>query len=78
MAKRERIKSRKHTGVYYRESQVRRYRGRPDRCYWIAFPDLQKKLKWIRIGWASQGITEVYAHNKRIEVLNKQNLGEFL
>ena len=45
MAKQGRIKSRKYTGVYYRKSEVKRHRGRMDRCYWIAFPDLQKKLK---------------------------------
>jgi integrase len=66
--------SKKYPGVYYTESTTRKHRGKPDRIFWIAWNDNGKK--WLRIGAASQGITEDYANQKRIDILNKRNLGE--
>jgi len=69
-------KSRKFVGVYWRESDEVRHQGRPDKIFWISYRDARGKFKWERIGPASQGITEAFAHQKRVERLNLINLGE--
>lgn len=67
-----RIKSKRFTGVYYRESQKWKHHGRPDRIYWINYPDqLTSKRRWERIGPASQGYNEQYAAGIRQQRLAK-------
>ena len=70
----KKIKSKKYQGVYYTESTVQKHHGRPDRIFWITWNDNCKK--WLRVGTASQGITEEYANQQRIDIINKRNLGE--
>ncbi|MDR1777834.1 MAG: site-specific integrase [Desulfovibrio sp.] len=74
-ARSERVASKKYQGVYWRESSGRRHHGKPDRIYWIAF-QAEGKLKWEKIGPASRGVTEGYCNRRRIEILNRMNLGE--
>lgn len=71
----KKTKSKKYQGVYYSESKEVKYQGKPDKFYWILYYHAGEK-KWLRIGQASRGITEEYANRKRIDILNKLNLGE--
>jgi integrase len=74
MAKKIATKNKNHPGVFYSESTARKYNGKPDRIYWIAYRD--PDLKWLKVGRASEGVTEAYAFQKRVEILNNLNLGE--
>jgi len=71
----DRISSKKYQGVYYRESIEVKHQGKPDRIYWITWYHAGKK-QWLKIGSASGGITEEYASRRRIDIINKLNLGE--
>ena len=64
----ERIKSRRFPGVYFHDSKVRVHRGKPDRCFHVTFKQGGKTIRQA-IGWASEGVTESYAHQKRLEFL---------
>jgi len=68
----------KYAGVYFTESKVRKWRGRADRAYWIAFKDSRTgKLCWERCGWASEGWNPEAAQRKRYEVLEKDRAGKY-
>lgn len=47
-----------------------------DTSYYITYKDESNKLKRIKIGDKSKGITESYCNQKRIEIINSINLGE--
>lgn len=47
-----------------------------DIAYYITYKDENNKLKRIKIGDKSKGITEAYCNQKRIEILNNIRLGE--
>jgi len=47
-----------------------------DTSYYITYKDENNKLKRIKIGDKSQGITEAYCNQKRIEIINSIKLGE--
>ena len=47
-----------------------------DTSYYITYKDENNKLKRIKIGDKSKGITESYCNQKRIEIINSINLGE--
>ena len=47
-----------------------------DISYYITYKDEFNKLKRIKVGDKSQGITEPYCNRKRNEILNKIRLGE--
>ena len=71
MPKQERIRCKRFTGVYYRESTRRLHKGKPDRRYWVAYPHpASGKTTWAAIGWASEGVTERYAANEREKLLS--------
>lgn len=57
----------KFQGVYSRESQVRRYKGAPDRCFDICYRDQRGKLVWEKIGWMSEKYTAAMASQIRAE-----------
>lgn len=68
----------KYTGVYYTESTVRKWRERPDRCYWVNFKDVKTgKLRWERCGWASESWTPEAAQRRRHELLEQDRVGEY-
>lgn len=70
MPKNERIRCKRYTGVYYRVSTRRTYKGKPDRRYWVAYPHPGTgKTTWAAIGWASDGVTERYASNEREKLM---------
>lgn len=57
----------KFQGVYSRESQVRRYKGVPDKCFDICYRDQRGKLVWEKIGWMSEKYTAAIASQIRAE-----------
>jgi len=65
-----RIKSKKYNGVYLNKL------ANGDVSYSIMYKDKMNVTKRFTIGKKSQGITEIYAYNKRSECINKINLGE--
>lgn len=70
MAKKERIRCKRYTGVYYRESTKRKHKGKPDRRYWVAYPHPGSgKTTWSPIGWGSEGVTERHASNEREKLM---------
>jgi integrase len=74
----KKISLKKFTGVYYIESIMRKWRERPDRCYWVAFKDAKTgKLCWERCGWASEGWTPEAAQRRRYELLEQDRAGAY-
>lgn len=65
-----RIKSKKYNGVCLN------HLANKDISYSITFKDEFNKLIRFTVGKKSQGITEVYAYNKRNEFINQVRLGE--
>jgi len=72
----QKISIKKYTGVFYTKSTVRKWRERPDRCYWVAFKDAGK-LIWERCGWASEGWTPEAAQKRRRELLEQDRVGAY-
>ena len=64
----KRIKSKKYTGVYYRDLED------GDRVFEFTYKNLEGKKKWIKVGLASHNINESFANRKRIETINKLKL----
>jgi len=60
----KRIKSKKYTGVYYRELED------GDRVFEFTYKNLDGKKKWIKVGLRSHNINESFANRKRIETIN--------
>jgi len=74
----KKISVKKFTGVYYTESTIKKWRERPDRCYWVAFKDPKTgKLIWERCGWASEGWTPGAAQRRRYELLEQDRAGAY-
>jgi integrase len=65
-----RVKSKKYEGIYLNHLQ------NGDISYSLVYKDLDNKMQRLTIGKKSQGITEQYCNQKRIEVINKITLGE--
>jgi len=65
-----RVKSKKYQGVYLNKLKD------GDVSYSISFKDANNKMQRKTIGKKSEGITERYAYNKRIEMLNQIRHGE--
>jgi len=70
-------RSKRYTGVYKQELK------NGDVAYYFNYrnpeelgADGRPKLKWVKVGLRSGGITEVYTHQKRMETLNALRLGE--
>lgn len=63
-------KSTKYPGVQARESEERRYRGRPDICYTIDYRDATGKRIRKDVGWASQGFSAALAAEMRARLIN--------
>jgi integrase len=71
-------KVKKFAGVYFSESKINTFRGKPDRTYWINFRDFStKKLRWKQCGKASEGWTPEAAQKFRVEQLEKDRAGEY-
>lgn len=64
------INSKKYEGVQYY------IKANGSKSYYVRYKDEGNKLKRVKIGDESDGTTEVYCKNKRMEILNAQNKGE--
>lgn len=64
------IKSRRFSGVYYREIA-----GGKDRSYFLRIR-LDGKMKRIPIGKKSEGITEAFCNQEKVRILNSARFGE--
>ena len=64
------ISSKKYEGVQYylKENECK--------TYYIRFRDEQNKLRRVKIGCETEGVTEVYCKNKRVEIINAILKGE--
>lgn len=65
-----RIKSKKYNGVYLNKL------SNGDISYSIVYKDEFNKMQRFTVGKKSQGITEIFANQKRNEFINRINLGE--
>ncbi|HUH41986.1 MAG TPA: site-specific integrase [Sulfurimonas sp.] len=65
-----RVRSKKYSGVYLNKLSD------GDITYSINYKDIDNKKTWFTVGKKSNGITEIYAYNKRNEFINKIKLGE--
>lgn len=65
-----RVRSKKYAGVYLNKLSD------GDITYSINYKDTENKKIWFTVGKKSNGITEIYAYNKRNEFINKVKLGE--
>jgi len=63
-------------GVVYYESNRKRFRGRPERCFYIRYKDGKGKRIIEKIGWESEGITAAYAAQVRAERIRTLRLGD--
>lgn len=65
-----------YTGVYAREHESRRFRGKPDICYDICYrlPG-ERKLIWEKAGWLSEKITASIASSLRSERIKQSRVG---
>lgn len=66
----DRVKSKKYNGIYLNKLR------NGDISYYITFKDLSNKKRWVKIGLKSNGITEPYCNQKRMEIINQIRLGE--
>lgn len=64
------INSKKYDGVQLY------HKSTGDISYYIRYKDENNKLRRVKIGDKSKGITEVYCYQKRSEIMNKIRLGE--
>lgn len=64
------VNSKKYDGVqlYHKSNK--------DVSYYIRYKDENNKLRRVKIGDKSKGITEIYCYQKRSEIINKIRLGE--
>ncbi len=65
-----RIKSKKFAGVYYNDLK------NGDRSYFITYRDADKKLRMMNVGTKKGGITEVFAYNERLKIINQLKFGD--
>ncbi len=68
----------KFQGVYYRESDSRKYKGKPDRCFYITFKDALGKKVWEKVGWQSEGYSAQFAAGVRAERMQSIRHGDEL
>ena len=66
--KAQKIKIKNMTGVYYYESTTKRFRGKPDRTFYITYKMNGKRI-WEKVGAISEKVTAVYASQIRGERL---------
>jgi Site-specific recombinase XerD len=62
-------------GVYSYESAERRFQGKPDVCYVVAYR-VDRKLRWEKVGWKSEGYTPQVAAEIRADRMKQIRHGE--
>ena len=66
----------KHIGVYTRESETKRFDGKPDFCFYITYKQPDGKKVWEKLGWRSEKITAALASGVRADRMQQIRLGE--
>ena len=67
----------KYPGVYERKSDTRKYKGKADVCFDIAYKREGKKI-WEKVGWLSEGYSAKVASQLRAERVRNIRHGEEL
>jgi len=67
----------KYSGVYSRESDSRRFDGKPDVCFDITWKQGRRKV-WEKVGWKSEGYTAAMASLVRAERVRVERHGQIL
>jgi len=65
----------KHVGVRYWESETRKFRGKPDRCFVVRFKNNGRAISET-VGWLSEGISAQYAANIRSDITGNIRTGQ--
>lgn len=65
-----RIRSKKYDGVYLN------HLANGDISYYITYKNESNKKAWLKVGKKSEGITETFCKQKRIETINQISFGE--
>jgi integrase len=65
----------KHVGVRYWESETRKFKGKPDRCFVIRFKNSGRTISET-VGWLSEGISDQYAANIRSDITGNIRTGQ--
>ena len=74
----KRINLPRFKGVFYRNSTIRNYKGKADRCFDICYRDGQGKLVWEKVGWLSEGYNAAIASQVRSERIRTIRHGDVL
>jgi len=74
----KRINLPRFKGVFYRDSTIRNYKGKADRCFDICYRDGQGKLVWEKVGWLSEGYNAAMASQIRSERIRTIRHGDEL
>ena len=74
----KKLKVKNASGVYYRESSSKRFRGKPDKCFYVTYRNALKKFVWEKVGWSSEGYNSAFASNLRAERIRAIRHGEEL
>jgi len=64
------ISSKKYEGVQYY------IKGNGYKTYYVRYKDEYNQLKRVKVGCETEGVTEVYCRNKRVEIINSVLKGE--
>ncbi len=69
------LKKTKFNGVYYRDSDKRKFQGKPDRCFYIKYyyngKQYNKRIGWLSEGYTAQLVANIKA-DKIIEITEKE------
>jgi len=65
----------KYVGVRFTEHPVRKFNGKPDKCFFIRYR-IDGKVKEESAGWSRQGMNAVKASQKLAELKSNQRTGE--
>jgi integrase len=65
----------RYTGVRYWESDTRKHRGRPDKCYVIRYKRHGSSISET-IGWQSEGITQEFCSRLRGQITSNIKIGQ--
>lgn len=65
-----RVKSKKYDGVYLN------HLANGDISYYITYKNKSNKKTWLKVGKKSEGVTETFCKQKRIETINQISFGE--
>ncbi len=73
----KKIKVNNQPGIYYIESNERRFNGKTDKCFYLTYKAGERKI-WEKAGWTSEGYSAQAATHIRAERLRSLRHGEAL